>query len=674
MATPRPLFYLKRKNSPDETYAIIPFKRDEVVIGRSIGATFTIADGLISRTHAVFTRCGDQWSVVNHSTNGVFVNEESLPCNDMKEITVGDIIQFGKPANYVYRFGMKYPQGASSKNDLTKTAKKMKMDDSRSQCSSQISLRCEHANLEKMLKDSNLMQARLQEERNKLQTSLQEQKHKLEKQYHLEKEGLEKRFSAGNLAQQALLEEKELLSKRLENQVLELQILLEKEHNSLEEKLRYEEQQKIKLIAEKDEVLQKLEEMMILEKKMQEERQQLQEQLTTTENQKKELQKVVEEKESLIRTKEIEKNKAEQLTQEKQQLKEELEKVRLALREKEDQYTRIDTELRLKDIEMQNKKMIIESGVQEKMKAEMEKTTMQLEELQSEKTCLENQLKIAQNIDKDQVKSLQEVLTKLEAQKESLEAELACTAIATDNARKEVIENVSDVLEKEFQCPICSELFITAVMLGCSHTYCKYCIDQWKKTKKECPTCRSKITSETRSLVVDNFIEKIVSTLSDDMKTKRKEMVTERNQEMAVAAAAAASASTNQRGRRGPRGRRGRGLGRRTNAARSRNNQNQGFSGYPMPGPAPTSATASTSTSVPVHPFITDPVMAIEALLSGVDRISSPPRSSTETSDTSVHSDSSSVSGEEDSYYGGYGRCYSCGRRGHWAHGCPDRW
>lgn len=32
---------------------------------------------------------------------------------------------------------------------------------------------------------------------------------------------------------------------------------------------------------------------------------------------------------------------------------------------------------------------------------------------------------------------------------------------------------------------------------------------------------------------------------------------------------------------------------------------------------------------------------------------------------------SSSVEGEEGHYYGGYGRCFNCQRRGHWAPGCP---
>ena len=50
----------------------------------------------------------------------------------------------------------------------------------------------------------------------------------------------------------------------------------------------------------------------------------------------------------------------------------------------------------------------------------------------------------------------------------------------------------------------------------------------WKKNKRDCPTCRTQISSETKSIMVDNFIDRIVPTLSDEMQQKRAEIVDER--------------------------------------------------------------------------------------------------------------------------------------------------
>lgn len=46
------------------------------------------------------------------------------------------------------------------------------------------------------------------------------------------------------------------------------------------------------------------------------------------------------------------------------------------------------------------------------------------------------------------------------AEKEKLTAELASSAMVSSEAKKEVMDSVSHVLEDEFQCAICNELFI----------------------------------------------------------------------------------------------------------------------------------------------------------------------------------------------------------------------
>ncbi|XP_073677092.1 nuclear factor 7, brain-like [Garra rufa] len=45
---------------------------------------------------------------------------------------------------------------------------------------------------------------------------------------------------------------------------------------------------------------------------------------------------------------------------------------------------------------------------------------------------------------------------------------------------------------KELYCPVCFEIFKDPVILSCSHSFCKECLQQFWKTKKtqECPVCR----------------------------------------------------------------------------------------------------------------------------------------------------------------------------------------
>ena len=60
------------------------------------------------------------------------------------------------------------------------------------------------------------------------------------------------------------------------------------------------------------------------------------------------------------------------------------------------------------------------------------------------------------------------------------------------------------------------------------HTFCLYCINLWKANKLECPQCRQPITSEGRNLVVDNMIDAMVANMSEEVQSKRKELVESR--------------------------------------------------------------------------------------------------------------------------------------------------
>lgn len=67
--------------------------------------------------------------------------------------------------------------------------------------------------------------------------------------------------------------------------------------------------------------------------------------------------------------------------------------------------------------------------------------------------------------------------------------------------------------EDDLTCSICTELFYKAVTLTCSHTFCQFCIDQWKRTNSICPVCRTKIKGECPTLVVNNLVETVCNFL-----------------------------------------------------------------------------------------------------------------------------------------------------------------
>ena len=88
---------------------------------------------------------------------------------------------------------------------------------------------------------------------------------------------------------------------------------------------------------------------------------------------------------------------------------------------------------------------------------------------------------------------------------------------------------VSHIMDENLTCSICSELFVQAMTTNCMHTYCKYSIESRIKRRRDCPNCRAAIVNMTRSIVVDNFIEKMVESLTPEQNEKRKQLVAERS-------------------------------------------------------------------------------------------------------------------------------------------------
>ncbi|XP_017267264.1 E3 ubiquitin-protein ligase rnf8 isoform X2 [Kryptolebias marmoratus] len=163
-------------------------------------------------------------------------------------------------------------------------------------------------------------------------------------------------------------------------------------------------------------------------------------------------------------------------------------------------------------------------------------TKRQLEEqkTQQQEELMKKQLEEALQ---EQKKVIDELALSRQGYEEILSAknkELEVTKEEKEKAKAqkdEVVTQVTEVLENELQCIICSELFIEAVNLNCSHSFCSYCINQWRKKKDECPICRQAIQSQSRCLALDNCIDRMVDNLSLDMKARRQTLITERKDE-----------------------------------------------------------------------------------------------------------------------------------------------
>ncbi|KAJ8352925.1 hypothetical protein AAFF_G00136600, partial [Aldrovandia affinis] len=54
------------------------------------------------------------------------------------------------------------------------------------------------------------------------------------------------------------------------------------------------------------------------------------------------------------------------------------------------------------------------------------------------------------------------------------------------------------LLEEELSCAVCTEIFTDPVVLKCSHSFCKACLQKcWEqKGSRECPVCRRKSSME----------------------------------------------------------------------------------------------------------------------------------------------------------------------------------
>ncbi|XP_063048208.1 nuclear factor 7, ovary-like [Engraulis encrasicolus] len=65
--------------------------------------------------------------------------------------------------------------------------------------------------------------------------------------------------------------------------------------------------------------------------------------------------------------------------------------------------------------------------------------------------------------------------------------------------------------EDDLQCPVCCEVFSDPVVLDCSHSFCRFCLDAYWKDQRSnpCPVCRRKFPGRTppANLALRNIVE-----------------------------------------------------------------------------------------------------------------------------------------------------------------------
>ncbi|KAM3860803.1 E3 ubiquitin-protein ligase TRIM35-like [Diretmus argenteus] len=70
---------------------------------------------------------------------------------------------------------------------------------------------------------------------------------------------------------------------------------------------------------------------------------------------------------------------------------------------------------------------------------------------------------------------------------------------------------MASLSEENFSCPVCHDIFKDPVVLSCSHSFCKACLQEWwtEKPTNECPVCkrRSSRSEPPCNLVLKNLCE-----------------------------------------------------------------------------------------------------------------------------------------------------------------------
>ncbi|CAK1601042.1 unnamed protein product [Parnassius mnemosyne] len=696
-----------------ESFGKISLTSEDFSIGRGLQNSVTIPFLTISRSHCIIRKTNhDTWYIEDYSSCGIEINGVKLGRANKKRLQHKDIICLEPTQEFIYSFID--PVQENLDNVCESPRKRIKLENIDNDIISNVKMKFEHSqsckikHIEDKIQNAKQMQTTSMILKEQLQLEMNKKIEQLKHDYTLQIEDLKGEKSAVEKQKAVLIEERDNLlttvKKEMEGRISDLMEQIKKHHEAESELVVENNLLKEKLLKEREEFLSELnressskQDLLVkLEAKIREQEEiRLNEKKELEEMLRRETERLQIAKEKELKEFEVQKKSRElELLQELNELKKNLES---KMEQTEQQKLQVEQVL--------NNQMEQMKKVSDEEKLKMEKLVHEREELQkklaeaqqnADKSIVELQTRVkdretelaalaADRIQKhaeqstEVINSLLEQLDRVKSQLRSVETEKEMLKAVNEYGETSTKENAlvefTNIMENELQCSICAELFVSATTLNCSHTFCKYCITMWKKKKKECPICRATITSECKSLVLDSFIEKMVESLTEEMKQKRMNLLKSREELESE-------------------------LSRRLNSNNSRGSssydesdynsdfdEGEGeeeeeeeysdfreyddysgaghsfFDEYPDSGSdngSDDSISLTSSASGHSNTSIAAPVDSRHAGAAGASNTGE-----ARTNRRGI------VPGTPGSYYGGYGRCFSCGARGHWAPGCP---
>lgn len=564
---------LKKVGGSEQKYGLIPLRNgEEISVGRGMDVSIQLLaphnNLFLSRKHCIFKQTEDgSWTVMdNKSVNGVHINGIKIPTMVPTTLKDGDKLELGQANKgevneFIYTVSL-MNQSPEEVDKLLKALKR-RTEKLKQKLASRTAARVDSENSVKSDSQSlsnSLLGDRKRKERDgegvldgacrsvdepSTSSSGEKRSRMSSDSDHsdLRNTGFRRLMEqvGANMTADELVALKELLTagNKGENVLERLKSTVKKQEEVEEKNARLEVEYKTR-VEEKEEELRRKDQELLEQKKLQEEAVETQKRLLKEKEEA--LEKMKQEMEEVLETQVKEKENAlmEQLRQQREELISERQKVESSLQEEfSKQLAEKDRSLREEQEGMRSR---LEEAIREKEAQMLDQLEAEKQAMIEEKGKVEEKLHTALEKDKgleEEKQRLDEIIQQKEREKADMEDEMEARRLEREQEEKEKIkmakqaalDDFTNVMENELQCSICSELFIQATTLNCSHSFCAFCIHSWLKRKKECPNCRKPTTSHSRSIVLDNYIDKMIEQLGDDAKQSRKNIVQERKEQ-----------------------------------------------------------------------------------------------------------------------------------------------